>query len=356
MFCLLLADDVTGACDAAAPFAVAGRRTVFRFAADDEVHGDVTAISTESRGLEPVALPAIMAAAARRFAGARPDIVFKKIDSTLRGNAGIEVELARKTFGLDVALVTPAFPAMNRKVADGYLRAPGSSFAPIDMAAYWSAQGVPALHVKPARVPESIRAGVRFISVDAETEPDLDEIVAAGLRCGRRVLWAGSAGLSRALARHARAERPAGGAASLRPSRGCLFCLGSNHPVTTEQESELLAGRRATLLDARSATPESLRTTIAERHVVLRIAYGRVTAANLRALLGSDRPPLAVSGGDTASLVFTALGIRSIDLQGEIDTGIPWGRTADGSAVATKSGGFGAPDAMLRIADFLSCR
>jgi uncharacterized protein YgbK (DUF1537 family) len=45
-------------------------------------------------------------------------------------------------------------------------------------------------------------------------------------------------------------------------------------------------------------------------------------------------------------------------LEREILPGIPWGRliggSAGGTAVATKAGGFGEIDALVRVADFLA--
>ena len=67
---------------------------------------------------------------------------------------------------------------------------------------------------------------------------------------------------------------------------------------------------------------------------------------------------LVLSGGDTALLVCRALGAHGICLKGQIVLGIPWGTLIGGHAhglpVATKAGGFGAPDALVRAADFLS--
>ncbi len=50
--CLLIADDLTGACDAAVQFAARGRRAAVALAADAGASNpDMLAVSTESRGL-----------------------------------------------------------------------------------------------------------------------------------------------------------------------------------------------------------------------------------------------------------------------------------------------------------------
>src|SRR5690606_42049218 len=51
--------------------------------------------------------------------------IYKKIDSTMRGNVGTEVEAVMDVFGLRLAVICPAFPANRRVVAGGYLLVDG---------------------------------------------------------------------------------------------------------------------------------------------------------------------------------------------------------------------------------------
>jgi uncharacterized protein YgbK (DUF1537 family) len=197
------------------------------------------------------------------------------------------------------------------------------------------------VHVQPAAVCATIAAGARFISVDAACDRDLDTIVAEALASGRRILWAGSAGLAAALARTLPCR--AGRRPAPRPASSVLFCIGSDHPVTVEQQGHLLALGR----------PE---------HVVLNPAVGQTSMERVRELIESAAgaaTALVLSGGDTASLVCRALGVRRIQLEDEIVPGIPWGYLRGGAfdrfRVATKSGGFGAPHALIQVADFFTC-
>jgi uncharacterized protein YgbK (DUF1537 family) len=65
---------------------------------------------------------------------------------------------------------------------------------------------------------------------------------------------------------------------------------------------------------------------------------------------------LFITGGDTATAVLRAVDARSIEIRGEVLTGVPWGMLSgglfDGCPVVTKSGGFGAPDTMVRVANY----
>ena len=343
--CLLIADDLTGACDAAVHFARRGYRTHVHL----ESHGEeasVLAISAESRDLSAAELRPVMDGLARRLPIAQARILFKKIDSTLRGNVGAEIAAALTAFGCDAAVITPAFPAMGRTVEGGYLRV-GAAEA-IDLAARLRRQGLEAcVHVQPGAVSTAIEAGARVISVDAACDRDLDAIALAGLESGRRILWAGSAGLAAALARTLPWSGPPGPGRPLgtppRPASSVLFCIGSDHPVTVQQQGRLLA-------------------LGCGEHVVLNLSVRQTSVERVRELVGNAAgaaTALVLSGGDTASLVCRALGVRRIQLEDEIVPGIPWGYLSGGafdqSRVATKSCGFGAPHALIQVADFFTC-
>jgi D-threonate/D-erythronate kinase len=282
MVCAVIADDLTGACDSAVQFANVGLRTVV--ALDGRCHADVVAYSTDSRD-KPCAMPAIEPG----------PIVFKKIDSTLRGNTRAEILAALDAFGFDTAIVNPAFPEMGRVVENGWLRVTTDpTFQPIHLPAFLD--------------------DPRCIVVDDfPVDP------------ARRVLWAGSAGMATALAR----KLGNGSPGDLPRTGPVLFCIGSDHPVTLRQERKLLDSQRA---------------------CVLRVARDRFTPP-------AGRPgAFFLCGGDTASMVCRSLGVRSIELRRELRRGIPGGILRgglyDGTPVVTKSGGFGAPDDLIHIADY----
>jgi uncharacterized protein YgbK (DUF1537 family) len=186
------------------------------------------------------------------------------------------------------------------------------------------------------------------IVADATDESDLDRIVAEAMPHEGRLLWAGSAGLVAALAR----ALPAGSRReSLEPSQmPGIFCIGSDHKVTVAQVEALLATGNAKLVAA-----EVPRDT----HAVFAVPRGCDPRAVRDVLAQIPAAPLVLSGGDTASLVCRAIGASGIDLYDEILPGIPRGVLRggefDGRAVATKSGGFGRPDALIQVAEFLSC-
>ena len=333
--CLVIADDLTGACDAAVPFASRDRRVCVSLSLEETVGADdVLAVSTESRDA-PVGS---FGKSLEQLLPLRPRILFKKIDSTLRGNVGSEVAAAMAAFDCKTAVVTPAFPATGRVVERGYLRTAEGDFVPRELAACFHGIACPGIELH-----------------DAVCDADLDAIVARFIH-RERVLWAGSAGLAAALARSL-GNTAANGGACLRSA--ALFCLGSHHAVTLEQEERLVRHRAATMTAAEATTPESLRGALRKGPVVLRIRRDRASSERIAELLDGAVAPLVLCGGDTAALVCHALRVRAIELRQEIAPGIPCGILAggpfDGLPVVTKSGGFGSPDALIEVADFFTC-
>jgi D-threonate/D-erythronate kinase len=361
--CLLVADDLTGACDAAVHFAKRGiRPAAVLFARGTMVAGArVLAVSTESRDLPPQEIRRALADVAAEFPTDSAARVFKKIDSTLRGNTGLEIAAALQSFDCDAAVVCPAFPRMHRVVENGFLRVTSApEFVPIDVAARLQLQsGFVCTHTRADGIAANLSAGSRLVSADANCDDDLDRIAAAILPMGRRVLWAGSAGLASALSRRI-------GDACVRsvvPARSgaALFCIGSDHAVTMSQQSFLLAERASAIFYPHDATRAVICDAFGRaEHVILRIARGLVTAEEVRErIAGVPAAALVLSGGDTASVVCRAAGVQWIELCDEIVPGVPrgilHGGDFDGLSVATKSGGFGDRDALIQIADYYSC-
>jgi uncharacterized protein YgbK (DUF1537 family) len=351
--CLLVADDLTGACDAAVHFAA----TVLVERGTHAAGASVVSLSTGSRDLAPDEIRRAIFSVAAEFPAESAARVFKKIDSTLRGNTGFEIAAALEAFRCDAAVVCPAFPAMHRMVEGGFLRvSTAPDFAPLDVAARLQLQsGLACAHTTPAGIAALLSAGVRLVSVDADSDAGLDRIAAAILPMGRRILWAGSAGLAAAMARLLRPEC----ASPPAPGRtgAALFCLGSDHPVTLAQQAALLAERPSVAAGGRESVAGALGRG---EHVVLRIPRGLVSVEQVRECIdGAPAAALVLSGGDTASLVCRAAGVSRIELCGEIVPGVPRGiirgGAFDGVSVVTKSGGFGRRDTLVQVADFFLC-
>src|SRR5947199_3828861 len=119
---LIIADDLTGAADCASAFAGRGFDAVVSLDGID-CEASVLSVDADSRHL-----PA-RAAAARQVtiqtAYWRPGMrLYKKIDSTLRGQPAAELAAqlsawGRRSLPAPLAIVAPAFPATGRVTLDG---------------------------------------------------------------------------------------------------------------------------------------------------------------------------------------------------------------------------------------------
>ncbi len=303
----IIADDLTGACDAAVHFAARGLKT--QVSLDGNVPASaVAAFPTDSRDVDSGTARSRILALSANLA---PQLVFLKIDSVLRGHPGREIALTLAAFGYDSAIITPAYPEMGRMVKNGVIQLP----EPIDIAARLQAEGLD---------PE------RGQILDASTNKELTEIVRQF--AGERVLWCGSGGLALALAQQMTPALPVHNPPGS-PGPVC-FCIGSTHPATLGQVAAL-----------------------GGTDLVIPIDRNKTTSDEIRVLLNRPQPAaLFITGGDTATMVLAALGATSIQLHGEIVRGVPWGTIQGGIMdqvpVVTKSGGFGAPDTLVRVSAF----
>jgi len=359
--CFLIADDLTGACDAAVRFAARGRRTRVQLSGPgDAVAVNVLALSTDSRDLDDDAVQVRLAVAASVLSRQSARILFKKIDSTLRGNVGAEIAAAIDLFECDAAVVCPAFPALKRVVEAGYLRVDGEYFDPVDVAGLLRRQGVERpVQVRPGGICLAISSGARAVCLDASCDQDLDQIAAEASALNRRILWVGSGGLAAALARtlpfqHATGRPP------FTPGP-VLFCIGSDHSATTVQLAALSDRRRVLRASWEQANRENIIDALIHgQHASVSVPRDQIHRARIRELIaGVPAAAIFLCGGDTASLVCQAVGARYIDLYDEIGPGIPYGIFSGGDfdrrTVATKSGGFGQDDALIQVADYFLC-
>lgn len=336
----IIADDLTGALDTSAPFVAAGLRVAVAIspggiAAALASGADIVAINTASRALPPLEATARVAQAAATLAKANPPIIFKKIDSRLKGNPGVEAHAIADMAGRAGLIVAPAVPDQQRVTRNGQVAGRGVD-TPIEVAPRF-------LHPhRPASV------------VDAQTQADLDAIVAA--TDWSNVVAVGARGLGIAFARLL--GQPAQ-AAAFQPDAHTLFALGSRDPIT-EAQIERLAKAGIPVLDAPAGAipptehhlPLVLRCTGPltddPAHVARRFASGLV------ALVTTEQPAtLVTGGGDTALAILEALGVAMIEPQGEAAPGLPWfwiiAPDRRHIRCVVKSGGFGDTEVLASL-------
>ena len=118
----VIADDLTGAADSGVQLARAGYRTAVAFRGSPVPPAedlDAVAVDTDSRAMSAESAAKLVVEAGQSVRGAR--VVFKKVDSTLRGPVAAELSAALEATGRRVAVVCPAFPDAGRTVSGGVL-------------------------------------------------------------------------------------------------------------------------------------------------------------------------------------------------------------------------------------------
>lgn len=221
----IIADDLTGASDAGVQFSRVGLQTQVIF----DLHGslrdadqvDVVVIDTDSRSIKDKDAYQRVSDAAKYLQTMGFRHIYKKLDSTLRGNVGIEIDAVMDVLPFECAVVVPAFPKIGRTTVDGthYLqgvpidqteiaRDPKCPVHESDMVKLLAGQskrkaGVIRLETirqgieAVLRKVESLREeNVQLLVFDAETDEDMGIIAESMEAYGTRVLWAGSAGLA----------------------------------------------------------------------------------------------------------------------------------------------------------------
>ena len=114
----LIADDLSGACDSAVAFTAHGFSACVVLARSDlpSVTSELVAYSTETREAEDGEAAAKVIAACRLFRQSHVPVLFKKIDSTLRGPYAAELAALLRELGIAKAVLNPAFPEQGRIV------------------------------------------------------------------------------------------------------------------------------------------------------------------------------------------------------------------------------------------------
>jgi uncharacterized protein YgbK (DUF1537 family) len=376
----LIADDLTGACDAGVQFAQRGFSTLVRIALStpEQEPFDVLVLTTNSRDDAPATAVSKVREACQVLRGAGREVIYKKVDSTLRGNVGAELQAIVETCGFSLALVAPAFPAMGRTLEAGLLLVAGSSQREaVHLPSLLRQQGASrVVHFGLATWadgPDAFQEQLKgltektIVVLDSINDNDLETVVRAGSNIGRRVLLAGSAGLAAAAAKVIAEElqRPAPVAARPRDSAqgSAVLVMGSTHPVTQAQVNYLVKHRPIARIElAENSIQQAAKALEKRQHVLATVRQNLDDKNRLAPLLDVLRNPatrgLVLSGGDTAFAILSALSATGIKLVSEVVPGIPRGRLiggpVEGLSVVTKAGGFGGEDALAVIADFLA--
>lgn len=325
----IVADDLTGALDAAAPFAARGMQTVVAIGAAAvgralRMRPQVISVSTASREIsEDVAFSRVAATLAELPSA---PWLFKKVDSRLKGHVKAELD----AFPTRRALIAPAIPDFGRIVRNGYVEGFGVDTR-IDVAAQFGTDD------GTATIP------------DTATQDEMRD----ALRGWGEGLLVGARGLADALAEqltHATAVL-----ISHLPGPRALFVIGSRDPITITQVQHLREAGVCHWLPAPGGVvgkpwPDQ-GSLIVQAVAGPKDVSAEVVAAGLAQAVADRIPQYAttlLTGGATAEAVFERAGIDVLGVRGECLPGLAVAE-ADGRSFVTKSGGFGQSDSLQQI-------
>jgi len=405
----IIADDYTGAGDSGIHFSRAGGRTDLLLQQENVAAllwcSSHVSLTTESRFLGPVDAASKVAAAVLQCQRAGFKNFFKKIDSTLRGNPGAEIESALHSTGRTAALICTAMPTTGRTCVDGDIYLDGvplhlteigqDPFTPLSTSSVAQLLGeqtaLPVGAVSlgdieagdtelAAKLTTLIEQGCRLIIADAVTESHL-------LALARQIdvadfLPVGAGGFAKALAatwKHkgegdicpdadVQAEGPIlaviGSLAGISGEQGDQACLSGHFrpfdimpeygPEDIERKLSLffegLGQTRANILLRVSAAVRPGKVTKKEGERVAQL-LGEAAARICRRY---DCKTVFSTGGSTSMGVARALGVKVVTLVEEMMPGVVLGSCSapdtDVQWFISKAGGFGDKEILQHIA------
>ena len=349
---LVLADDLTGALETGAKFAGLGIAAVVTTELSLTPDGineaiQVLVIDTESRHLPSAEAAAIVYTLARAGRDRGVRFIYKKTDSTLRGNIASELGALLEAYPGSRLVYAPAYPQMGRTVRQGCLYVNG---VPVSETEY---ARDPLNPVRESYIPHLFAGPAHSVEVvDGETDADVQAAARVLLESGDHFLAAGPAALAEHIAELGPwpRRRPAPWPAI----KSCLVINGSRHELSARQvrhaaaqgwplvAPEAVAASGWAILKPGAVTSQPGPEVAARTGQTVRDMLKQVT---LEALV--------VFGGDTACGILSALGRPPVFPLGEVAPGVPLSRLLDLHLI-TKAGGFGSLDILSVLRDLLS--
>ncbi len=372
----IVADDLTGAADAAVAFADRGWDTTVWLQSPTAFPDDgCTAIDADVRWCSMKLASHRIAQQGKMLKSA--DWFLLKIDSTLRGFVGAMVEAAWRATQRRWALIAPAVPQQGRIVQDGKAFVRGKPLAETPLTSSCVRERLIATGLSPERVmvvplplvrhPKALLRAMqqaveerKGLVCDAVTDADLRRVVRVATQLPHRPFFVGASGLAHAIAAISAEKRSRPSLPLMLPNKcQVLVLVGSQQPTAQRQLACLAAkgvavrpmGESPRAFESRSvialwwATPERYQSLPHAKRFLQQWARNWLANAPFQALV--------LVGGFTARAVLEALGIVRWQLWGSVVAGVPFGVAINCQGqrwfVATKAGGFGTHQTLWQV-------
>lgn|SRR5699024_9649834 len=385
----IIADDLTGACDTGVQLVNYGIDASVIIQNNKNTTSQATIYNTDSRALEKKQAYEQVSEVIKTIEINELDILYKKIDSTMRGNIGSELNAIYDQFQPDFVLINPAHPNNGRIVRDGihYLnevplsetevakdpKTPVNESNIAKLVQQSSNKPVKHISYELLRKDKSSllnvladwkKQGIHYITIDTIVEEDLNRTLQL-INSDYSFVLCGSAGLINYVPKKYGYEFALYQSNSLIHSSPALFVIGSISERGRLQLDHLL--EKTDVVGVEISTMEILKGGRKKKQEINRIYSEMILAFNekkscafyssnnvektkdiglelgisnieISNIISNELGNIAteminennltnlfLTGGDTAQQVFTKLGIGSYKLIGELELGVPIG-------------------------------
>lgn len=415
---VVIADDFTGSNDTGVQFSKKGLRTVvvsnLDFLNEALSNCDVLVVDTESRFDDKDKAYDKTYHVGNFAKENKVDYVYKKLDSTFRGNIGGEIAGTIDAMGIDLAIVAPAFPSAGRKTVEGNVYVHDVLLEKTEIAKD------PKTPVRESSIPKIIsqqsdkniavisreivlkgkevlnkeimrlkEKSIEIVVVDAINNDDLKTIAEAIALVNQQVLMVGSAGLAEFLPDTLKLKDTKKSIAVIVGSVSDITRRQANYAVEKYYVEEIIINIENIFNSDRENEKERILNKINElirldKDIIIRStqtvedvkkAFDIGEKFGLSSFEVSDKIALFIgeltkemlnntkldglmlTGGDIAIKTANMLGVSGTIIENEILPGIPYGYfihdTFGEIPIVTKAGGFGEEDAIVKIIDYL---
>jgi uncharacterized protein YgbK (DUF1537 family) len=379
---LIIADDLTGALDAAGPFCDRGLRVATIVDSQslsskiDLSKIDVLAVNSDSRHVSVAEATRRIETIARSLDVEQFNFVIKKIDSTLRGNVVAETVFLASTFNRGLAIVAPAFPKQSRTVKKGYVHVAGVKLGETEFAADKlnpaPKESINDLFSEHPDVNEAVLGDsstdlfvspecLKVVAYDAEHDIELQLAVDAFHANVEASILVGSSGITSRFAQSLPSRSVAQKDVS---AESLLFVVGSRSE-RSELQVQGLVDRRVGLVahgtngefGALHLDSENVFVLVASENstevVPSSVVASRLASTAADVVRSRNFEAVVVTGGDTALALLREMKVSVVEVLRNFVPGIPISRISFAGKqilLLTKAGGFGDPDLFVRIA------
>jgi 2-keto-3-deoxygluconate permease len=416
---VIIADDFTGSNDTGVQFAKKGLKSIvttrMKHSRQLMNEADVLVIDIESRFDSPEIAYKKAFEAGNILKYNNIHYIYKKLDSTMRGNIGAELSGLMDSLNASHALIAPAFPSNNRINRNGIVlvngvmleqtefskdpRTPVDKSAIQDILAKQTDKSSALIGLDSvrsgkaglsAKLKELMEKDIRLIIFDAETDADLDTIASVSAQTKKKIIFSGSTGFAEFL--------PSNLGLTGSEKSIAIVLAGSVSDVTRRQIEYAESHKEVSIIDVDlnsilAGAGETEKNRIMQNvrcsdsagiDVIIRTAatadkvdhafiegekkglnrnevsdiIARFLGETGAALVKEIQPRgIVLTGGDTAINVSRALNVSGTSISDEIQPGIPCGYFLEDAykdiMIVSKAGGFGREDAILDILGYL---